>query len=236
MVEDRIPLGARHHPSRFFPSRLTTQRRLTQVATGSGLRNAGARGRALLLAPSSSRSCIRNLRLQRYLFPWRATNRRRTPSGPPQASIRRQRPGSSPGSRRSPARSAPNLLAQGGKLRVSSRVHGGMGHKPRHIVDAIRGPWLHGNHPVDERTTISQAAAQSQATVDAAPASGKYRPSFYRVSTGPWPQGNHFQGGIRIADMERGYYGDHVVTVARHPSETDERMMVRLLAFALNAE
>ena len=41
---------------------------------------------------------------------------------------------------------------------------------------------------------------------------------------------------LHIADMERGYYGDHVLTVARHPSETDERMMVRLLAFALNAE
>jgi len=36
---------------------------------------------------------------------------------------------------------------------------------------------------------------------------------------------------LHIADMERGYYHDHAVTVARHPSETDERMMVRLLAF-----
>ena len=41
---------------------------------------------------------------------------------------------------------------------------------------------------------------------------------------------------LHIADMERGYYHDHTVTVARHPSETDERMMVRLLAFALNAD
>ena len=41
---------------------------------------------------------------------------------------------------------------------------------------------------------------------------------------------------LHIADMERGYYQDHTVTVARHPSETDERMMVRLLAFALNAD
>src|SRR5258706_2666994 len=40
---------------------------------------------------------------------------------------------------------------------------------------------------------------------------------------------------LHIADMERGYYHDHALTVARHPSETDERMMVRLLAFALNA-
>jgi uncharacterized protein YaeQ len=45
-----------------------------------------------------------------------------------------------------------------------------------------------------------------------------------------------FKAELRIADIERGYYGDHAVTVARHPSETDERMMVRLLAFALNAD
>jgi uncharacterized protein YaeQ len=31
------------------------------------------------------------------------------------------------------------------------------------------------------------------------------------------------------------YYAEHAVTIARHPSETDERMMVRLAAFALNA-
>ena len=41
---------------------------------------------------------------------------------------------------------------------------------------------------------------------------------------------------LRIANMERGYYHDHALTIARHPSETDERMMVRLLAFALNAD
>jgi uncharacterized protein YaeQ len=45
-----------------------------------------------------------------------------------------------------------------------------------------------------------------------------------------------FKAELHIADMERGYYHDHTLTVARHPSETDERMMVRLLAFALNAD
>ena len=39
---------------------------------------------------------------------------------------------------------------------------------------------------------------------------------------------------LQIADIDRGLYADHAVTVARHPSETDERMMVRLLAFALS--
>jgi len=44
-----------------------------------------------------------------------------------------------------------------------------------------------------------------------------------------------FKATLQIADMDRHYYQDHSVTMARHPSETDERMMTRLLAFALNA-
>jgi uncharacterized protein YaeQ len=45
-----------------------------------------------------------------------------------------------------------------------------------------------------------------------------------------------FKATLQISDMDRQYYGDHVLTLARHPSETDERMMVRLLAFALHAD
>jgi len=44
-----------------------------------------------------------------------------------------------------------------------------------------------------------------------------------------------FKAELQISDMGRNYYGDHCLTLARHPSETDERMMVRLLAFALHA-
>ena len=44
-----------------------------------------------------------------------------------------------------------------------------------------------------------------------------------------------FKATLQISDMDRQYYQDHAVTLARHPSETDERMMVRLLAFALHA-
>jgi uncharacterized protein YaeQ len=44
-----------------------------------------------------------------------------------------------------------------------------------------------------------------------------------------------FKANLQIADMEKHYYQDHALTLARHPSETDERMMVRLLAFALHA-
>lgn len=39
-----------------------------------------------------------------------------------------------------------------------------------------------------------------------------------------------------VSDMDRNYYATHVLTLARHPSETDERLMVRVLAFALYAD
>lgn len=44
-----------------------------------------------------------------------------------------------------------------------------------------------------------------------------------------------YKAELSIADMDRNYYGTHTLTLARHPSETDERMMVRLLAFAIHA-
>ena len=45
-----------------------------------------------------------------------------------------------------------------------------------------------------------------------------------------------FKVELSVADIDRGYYRDHSLTLARHPSETDERMMVRVLAFALHAD
>lgn len=44
-----------------------------------------------------------------------------------------------------------------------------------------------------------------------------------------------FKAQVQIADLDRNYFGEHTLMIARHPSETDERMMVRLLAFALHA-
>ena len=44
-----------------------------------------------------------------------------------------------------------------------------------------------------------------------------------------------FKASLQIADIDHSYYADHAMTLARHPSETDERMMVRLAALALNA-
>ena len=44
-----------------------------------------------------------------------------------------------------------------------------------------------------------------------------------------------FKASLQIADIDHSYYADHTLTLARHPSETDERMMVRLVALALQA-
>ena len=44
-----------------------------------------------------------------------------------------------------------------------------------------------------------------------------------------------FKANLQIADIDHNYYADHSLTLARHPSETDQRMMVRLVALALNA-
>ncbi len=45
-----------------------------------------------------------------------------------------------------------------------------------------------------------------------------------------------FKAEVQIADMDRHHYATHSLIIARHPSETDERMMVRVLAFALYAD
>lgn len=44
-----------------------------------------------------------------------------------------------------------------------------------------------------------------------------------------------FKAELQIADMDRGYYQDHNLTIAQHPSENDVRMMVRLLTFIFHA-
>lgn len=44
-----------------------------------------------------------------------------------------------------------------------------------------------------------------------------------------------YKAEVQIADMDRHYYQTHQLTLARHPSETDERMMIRVLAFIRHA-
>lgn len=44
-----------------------------------------------------------------------------------------------------------------------------------------------------------------------------------------------FKTELMVSDLRRHYYQTHNLTIARHPSETDERMMLRVLMFALHA-
>ncbi|HVK56624.1 MAG TPA: YaeQ family protein [Burkholderiales bacterium] len=44
-----------------------------------------------------------------------------------------------------------------------------------------------------------------------------------------------YKADLQVSDLDRHYYQNHALTVARHPSETEERLMVRLAAFAHNA-
>ncbi len=44
-----------------------------------------------------------------------------------------------------------------------------------------------------------------------------------------------YKANVQIADIDHSYYADHSLTLARHPSETDERMMIRLVALTLHA-
>lgn len=45
-----------------------------------------------------------------------------------------------------------------------------------------------------------------------------------------------YRAELAVSDIDRGYYASHTLTLARHPSETEERLMIRLLAFALHAD
>ncbi|MDX9944814.1 MAG: YaeQ family protein [Azonexus sp.] len=44
-----------------------------------------------------------------------------------------------------------------------------------------------------------------------------------------------FKADLQVSNLDRGHFAEYALTVARHPSENDDRMMVRILAFALFA-
>jgi len=45
-----------------------------------------------------------------------------------------------------------------------------------------------------------------------------------------------FKAALSLADLDRHHYADYALTVARGVTESDERMMARIVAFALNAD
>ena len=50
------------------------------------------------------------------------------------------------------------------------------------------------------------------------------------------PKSTVVKAELQVSDMDRHYYATHYLVLAQHPSEPDERLMVRLLAFALYAD
>jgi uncharacterized protein YaeQ len=50
------------------------------------------------------------------------------------------------------------------------------------------------------------------------------------------PKSTVYKAELQVSDMDRHHYGSHPLVLAQHPSETDERVMLRLLAFALFAD
>lgn len=49
------------------------------------------------------------------------------------------------------------------------------------------------------------------------------------------PKSTVYKARLQVSDMDRHHYATHELVLAQHPSETDERLMVRLLTFAMFA-
>lgn len=49
------------------------------------------------------------------------------------------------------------------------------------------------------------------------------------------PKSTVIKAELQVSDMDRHYYAGHNLTLAQHPSENEERLMVRVLAYALLA-
>ncbi|MBP6300237.1 MAG: YaeQ family protein [Arenimonas sp.] len=50
------------------------------------------------------------------------------------------------------------------------------------------------------------------------------------------PNATVYKLELQVSDMDRHYYASHNLTLAQHPSETDLRLMARLIAYACFAE
>ena len=85
--------------------------------------------------------------------------------------------------------------------------------------------------------TLQFAAKLLQCRISRAGATNLYnRRSLNRATCQMALTATTYKTEISISDMDRNYYATHVLTLAKHPSETDERLMVRLLMFALRAD
>ena len=50
------------------------------------------------------------------------------------------------------------------------------------------------------------------------------------------PKATIYKAELQVTDLDRHYYASHALTLAQHPSETETRLLVRLIAFALHAD
>ncbi|MGV3525514.1 MAG: YaeQ family protein [Candidatus Sericytochromatia bacterium] len=50
------------------------------------------------------------------------------------------------------------------------------------------------------------------------------------------PKATIYKAELQVSDLDRHYYASHSLTLAQHPSETEERVLIRLLAFAIFAD
>src|SRR5690606_38681143 len=78
---------------------------------------------------------------------------------------------------------------------------------------------------VDERRGEHGTAGGSGKAPMMPPGAGHNRPMALKSTI--------YKAQLALADMDRGVYADHSLTLALHPSETEERLMIRLLAYAL---
>ena len=50
------------------------------------------------------------------------------------------------------------------------------------------------------------------------------------------PKATICKAELQVTDLDRHYYASHALTLAQHPSETETRLLIRLIAFALHAD
>lgn len=58
----------------------------------------------------------------------------------------------------------------------------------------------------------------------------------FRTGNPMAPKATVHKAELQLSDLDRHYYATHALTLAQHPSETAQRLMVRLAAFALHAD
>jgi len=93
---------------------------------------------------------------------------------------------------------------------------------------------------IEQALTIARLMASDDTLGFAPPArlsaEKAYNPRPLPLGTAMSPKSTVFKVELQVSDMDRHYYALHNLILAQHPSETDVRLIVRLVAFALYAD